>query len=152
MTTNDKSSVEELFLKIVELLKSPAFSVDSSFRALTQQKPYRDLIELGPNALTFCVSRLREGALFLVPAVLEIWQIRAEDLGLQLYASDNEVSARLIHEWEILNSIQWTADAAMAKSPSTLELAQQSSGQTQPVLGSFRFSSPMSPVSRAAEL
>lgn len=153
MTTgNSKNTArpEELFLQIVELLKSPPFSVASGFRALTQQKPYRELVDLGPAAISFCMNRLREGAVFLVPAVLEIWQISPDDIGLAKYASDNEVAARLVLEWDMMNAIQWFASAAYPQIHPTVQLAA-----TEPsamLIGLLRLGRPMPTATRSAEL
>jgi hypothetical protein len=151
MTTNDERP-DVLFKEIVELLRTPRLSVDSSFRALTQERPYRDLVRLGPSVLKFCMARIKEGALFLVPAVLEIWQVLPEAFGLKPYASDNEVAACLLEEWETLNCIQWTADGLTPSAPLSVQHVSEPTSDARTHVSPFRFGSPVRPIRTMAEL
>lgn len=147
--TEDTATPEVLFTEIVRLLESPPFSVDPGFQKLTRQPPYRALVAVGHNALKFCMARLKEGAVFLIPAVLEIWQVSVQDLGLEMYATDQQVAARLVAEWEELRNIHWTAEAASPTTPPTVELVTPQA--PLPVVSPFRFGSPITPVRRQAQ-
>jgi hypothetical protein len=108
------AEIDAVLAEVRALAESPPYTFESGYERLAETPQYRQLVGAGPGALDACFARLRDGDLFLLPAILEISRVRADELIGKQFPSDQEVARALIDLWEMSMAVQfvWAATSA----------------------------------------
>jgi hypothetical protein len=102
----DEKSIKEkfdaIFAEWEKVIQNPRIRLSSRPQDYLDNKPYREIVRLGKDALPFIIEKLEEGVFFLNQAVVDITGIEMEEIvgEERHFPSEQEKSALLVNWWK----------------------------------------------------
>jgi len=99
---NIKEKFDALFADWEKAIQDPQIRLSSKPQDYTNNEPYRELVKLGRGALPFIMEKLEQGVFFLNQAVVEITDIKIDEIigKARRFPSEQEKSTLLVKWWQ----------------------------------------------------